>query len=177
MTEMKVEDILGQLKRPEKSVPLCLRADLQAEFDELERKLRAAQQAPDSDSLAGSGSVARQIAQDIEALRAKMRKHIVDIRLRALTRKEWSDLIKRHPPRKGHSDDVNVNGETFGIAALAECAQSPKMTEAQAGELVDAMTHGQWETLYNAVLSLNAGSVDVPFSVAASVLVGDMPRS
>ncbi|GII87058.1 hypothetical protein Ssi03_50480 [Sphaerisporangium siamense] len=177
--DLKIDDILGKLQLPEKSVPLCLRADLQARFDTLERDLRAAQRAPEQDSLAGSGATAREIANQIEAIRTEMQAHTVAFLLRALPNKEWSDLLKQHPPRKGNQGDLvsDYNTETFPVAALAACCKSPKMTEDQAGQLVDAITNGQWSRLTMAIGELNNGGGDIPFSVAASALAGGTPTS
>ncbi|RCG31989.1 hypothetical protein DQ384_05455 [Sphaerisporangium album] len=177
--ELKIDDILGQIQLPQKSVPLCLRADLQARFDSLERELRAAQRAPEQDSLAGMGAAAREIATQIEATRAEMQRHTVEFRLQALPQKQWSDLLKKHPPRKGNKDDdmADYNVGTFPVAALAACSVSPEMTEEDAGRLVDAITNGQWARLNMALGELNNGGAEVPFSAAASALAGGTQTS
>jgi hypothetical protein len=165
-----VEDIdafLEGLKLPETEVPIVMRGDLQARFEELERALDVARRKPESDSLAGGGSEARQIAEEIEALRAEMQGYVRVFLLRALPRKEWSDLLKEHPARKQDAP-ADFNRETLPISALAACSVKPKMSEAQAGRLVDAVTQGQWAVLWQAILGLNGGSGEVPFSVAAS---------
>ncbi|MFE3452379.1 hypothetical protein ACFXJ8_25995 [Nonomuraea sp. NPDC059194] len=176
-----VEDIdafLDGLKLPETEVPIVMRGDLQARFEELERALDIARRRPESDSLAGGGGDARRIAEEIEALRAEMQGHVRVFLLRALPRKAWSDLVKEHPARKQDtSAGVDFNRDTLPVAALAACSVKPRMAEEKAGRLVDALTQGQWMTLWNAILELNGGSGEVPFSALASVTLSSTRTS
>ncbi|MGW4663177.1 hypothetical protein [Streptosporangium sandarakinum] len=177
--EQYVEDIdefLDGLKLPEQGVPICMRGDLQARFEELERQLEAARRRPESDSLAGTSGEARRIAEEMEELRQEMQRYVRVILLRALPRKQWSDLVKEHPPRKQDAP-ADHNRETFPVAALAACSVKPRMSEDKAGRLVDAVTQGQWVTLWNTVLELNGGSGEVPFSAASSAILSSTRMS
>ncbi|MGW4406514.1 hypothetical protein ACWEJ6_20970 [Nonomuraea sp. NPDC004702] len=171
-----IDDFLDGLKLPETEVPICLRGDLQARFEELERDLEAARRKPESDSLASSGSEARRLAGEIEALRAEMQEHVRVFLLRALPRKEWSDLLKEHKPRKQDAP-ADFNRDTFPVAALAACSVKPRINEDQAGKIVDRITQGQWSSLWNAILELNGGSGEVPFSYAASAILSNTSAS
>ncbi|MFI6477359.1 hypothetical protein ACIBH1_05465 [Nonomuraea sp. NPDC050663] len=174
-----VEDIdafLDGLKLPEDEVPICLRGDLQAKFEELERQLLEARRRPDNDSLAGSGGEARRIAEELVALQQEMKSYERVFLLRARTRKEWSDLAKEHPPRKQDAP-ADFNRDTFPVAALAACSVKPRMSEEKAGVLVDRLTQGQWRTMWQVILDLNGGSGEVPFSRAASEILSSTSRS
>ena len=171
-----IDDFLDGLKLPEKEVPICMRGDLQAKFEQLEADLEAARRGPDSDTLASSDSSARKIAQEIEALQAEMQEHVRLFWLRALPRKAWSDLIKEHPPRKQDAP-ADFNRDKFPVAALAECSVKPSLSEEQAGKVVDRLTQGQWAMLWNAILELNGGSGEVPFSYSASAILQATSRS
>lgn len=171
-----VDDFLSNLRMPEDEVPICVRGDLQARFEELQRQLDVARRTPESDSLAGSGGEVRRIAEEIEAVRQEMQAHVRVFVLRALPHKEWSDLLKDHKPRP-QDHPADFNRETFPTAALAACAVKPRMNTAQAGKLIDAVTTGQWRTLWEAILGLNGGSGDVPFSAAASAILSSTSRS
>jgi hypothetical protein len=171
-----IDDFLEGLKLPETEVPICMRGDMQSRFEELERELEIARRKPDSDSLAGGDGEVRRLAEEIEALRAEMQQHVRVFLLRALPRKAWSDLVKEHKPRKQDAP-ADFNRDTFPVAALAACSVKPGITEAQAGKVVDHITQGQWSTLWNAIMELNGGSGDVPFSYAASAILSNTSKS
>jgi hypothetical protein len=166
---MDIEDILAGVKLPQRTIPLCLRGDLQAEFEDLERQLRQAE-ATDDDSLAGGGT-ARELAELIEAVRQQMAEHTTVFRFESLTARGYSDLLTQHQPTEAQKrEGATLNGETFPTALIAACAIDPKMTPAQAKRLSEAVTHLQWEDLFNCALACNRQAVDVPFSLSASAI-------
>ncbi|MER7213217.1 hypothetical protein ABT340_39655 [Streptosporangium sp. NPDC000239] len=162
---MDISDILGQIKLPEEVVPLCLRADLQVEWERAEKALQAANLKA-SGSLAGTSKEVAAAAERVRAVEEQMQASTVDFRLRAVTTRRWSDLKAANPPREGHYEEWNP--ETFGVAVLAACSLEPKMSEEQAGQLVDAITEGQWEQLQTALGRINRTAVSVPKSSLAS---------
>lgn len=168
-----IDEILGQVKLPEKSVPLCLRADLQAEFEELDRQLAAAKEKRGR-TLAGDGGDALTIAELMEELRSQMREHTYSFKLRALPKRAWSDLLAKHPAKDG--DEGEYDTETFPVAALAACCIDPVMSEDKAGQLVDRISQGQWNELWLALINLNLAGSDIPFSANASAVLGDSKK-
>lgn len=160
-----IEDILGQIKRPEKTFRLCLRADLQSEWEEADRQVKLAEREA-VNSLAGTSKRARDLAGRVRELEQEMEAATTTLVLRGISSKRFSDLLAKHPARKG--EDEAFNPDTFGVALLAASAAQPEMSEEQAGRLVDSITSGQWNDLFNACWLLNRASVDVPFSRAAS---------
>jgi len=171
-----IKKMLRQAKLPETTVPVCLRGDLQAEFERLDRALSSDEQQRD-DSLAGDGG--RAVAEQIEALRAEMRGHTVDFRLRAMKRPDWRELMNAHPPRRaedGSVDDrdkfVGVNVETFFAAMVRACVVEPELDEEDWTLLLDeALTDRQFNELSDAAWMLNRGQVKIPFSPAASKIL------
>ncbi|MFI7113954.1 hypothetical protein ACIBK9_47090 [Nonomuraea sp. NPDC050227] len=157
-----IDDILGQIRLPERSYQLCVRPDLQAQWEQAEAELEAAQRG-DSGSLAGVSAAAKAAAKRVQQIEAEMAEHTVPITLRALTHKAWSDLIAAHPPRED-SDDGLWNAETFSRALLAACAVDPEMSVEQATSLVDRLPLGQWNGLQAMLFDLNASGVDLPKS-------------
>lgn len=176
-----VEDIdafLEGLQMPQDEVPICMRGDLQLAFEQLQRELDAARRAPATDSFAGgsSGREARRIAEEIEALRQEMQSYVRVFVLKAIPRKEWRDLLRDHPPRQ-KDQPADHNTETFPIAALVACSVKPKLTDDKAGKLIDALTAGQWGTMWNTILELNGDTGAVPFSALASEILSRSSRS
>jgi hypothetical protein len=165
-----IDDFLAGYQLPEDEVPICMRTDLQARFEQLQRELDAARRQPVSDTLDGDGGSTRQIATQIEELRTEMQSHVRVFLLRGLHHKAWSDLLGKHKPRK-EDYPADHNRETFPAAALAECAIKPKMSAEKAGALIDKLTLGQWNELWSTVLELNRGSGAVPFSEQASAVL------
>lgn len=173
-TEFTIDDVFADAKLPTRSVPLCLRGDLVAEWQDLERRFNAANQAADEDTLASKNSTkAVELARQMEDLEKQMRTSTRTFRLQGLPGSQWRELLKAHPPREGDAGDeqVEFNRKTFGVAALAACCVMPKMTVAQAEKLIDGpLTDGQWNTLFGSIWQMHATAVDIPFSLAASAV-------
>lgn len=168
-----VSDLKAKIRRPEKSVPLCLAGDLQVTFEQLERDLGKAREQPSKGTLAGSSNLeAAEIARQIQALQEEMREHIEVFRFRGLTRREYSDLVTKHPPSEADEDKgADVNWETFGVALIAACCVSHPMAEDEAGELVDILTTAQYSALFQAANAVNILGLDIPSSLAASAVL------
>lgn len=164
-----IDDILGQIRLPEAVYYLCTRADLRAEWEQAEQDVARAQ-IDAQDSLAGASTAGKKAAQRVRDLEAEMAEHSIPIRVRALTHKQLSDLIAAHPPREDKGER-SFNVDTFGVALLAKSAVDPVMSEEKAGLLVDSLTQGQWDDLWNTIWSLNQNSVSVPKSLRASELL------
>jgi len=156
-----------------RTVELCLAGELQAEWEELDRKRTRLLQASPGDSLiGGAGSEElRKVEKRMEDLRKRMEKATVTFKIRGLPKRRWSDLCAQHPPRKEDTEaGRDYNAETLPVAALAECCVEPKMTREQAERLIDeVLTQAQWDELWFAVLRANNFKIDVPKSVSSSV--------
>ena len=162
-----LDAVLASSRLPERTVPICLRGDLVASFEELERDLHAAQENPQNDSMAGNVE-ARAIAEQMEALRSDMLAGTVTLRLRAVTNPKWNRLVADHEPRDGNAADKSFgyNHEAFFPALVRACLVD--VTEAQWVALYDAMSSGQFEQLSDAAVSVSRRRVDPPRSFAAS---------
>lgn len=164
--------LLKAAKLPEKAIQVCLRGDLTAEFERLERQLEEARRRP-ADSLGGDGTGA--IVERMDDLRQQMLDNSYEFRLRAMPRPAWRAFIGEHPPRQtddGEVDErdkfIGVNLETFHPALIRRCLVDPQLDERQWHELEQVLTDRQFDTLADAAWSLNRRDVDIPFSRAAS---------
>jgi hypothetical protein len=166
-----VASLLAAAKRPERTVPLCLRGDLQAAFEQLERDLAQAQRTPVT-KLTDSDESAR-IARQIEALRDDMQSATVTFRLRALRRPDWRKLQGEFT-----REDGSLQAEEFAGPAIRACMVEPELSDEQWSTLTDeVLTDAQYDELFEAVWSLNRRSVDVPFSRAASLITQSSEQS
>lgn len=170
---LSAKDMIKGAKRPEKVTPICLRGDLQADFEAAEKELAEAMRP--ADSLAGNGPVADIVAR-IEALQAEMVEHTLQVRMRALPRPEWKKLIAAHPPRRGEDNTIDerdkyvgLNMESFWPAMIRACTIAPEMDDEDWDLLLGtALTDAQFDSLSDAAWGINRSDVDIPFSRVAS---------
>lgn len=183
------KSLLKQAKRPERTVDICLRGDLVADFEVADKALRDAQ-ATASDSKEGDGVAS--LVDAVERIQAEMADSIYPFRLRALPRPWFRALMKAHPPREDDDPDTQVgfNRDTYFEALLKVSTVDPPMgvdvegffkelLQAQAGgadlpvlpdgdwpELLDALTDRQFGDLTDAAWFVNRDEVSVPKSLA-----------
>jgi hypothetical protein len=168
-----VEALIRGAKLPERSVAVCMRPDLVAEHERLNRELDKSANRPRT-SLADGGETNR-LAEQIRALEADMEESTVEFKMRAMPRPTWKAFVAAHPPRK-NGDEVDerdayvgLNAETFFPAIIRRCTISPELPDDVWTLLLDEkLTDRQFDNLANAAWALNRGEVDVPFSRAAS---------
>lgn len=178
--DVDVKALIRGSRRPERTVPLCLRGDLVAVHEGLERDLAEVIVGPQDDRLTGANVKAKRIGAQIEKLEKQMRDSTLVLRLRALSPSRWAELTAEHPPRKADDGTVNdrdvigVNSSTFFDALIRESVVEPVLDDEDwdllLGEGEHGLTEGQHDTLSGAAWTLNKRDVDVPFSRAASRL-------
>lgn len=161
--ELRIRKLVQGATRPEKVVPLVLNAALASEIEDLEKQLIEIRQETEQ-SLAGNPE-AMVIADKIDALVAKAKDSTVDITIRGLPRKEWSDLKAKHPPT---DPMMYLFGPKLMDDAVPACWVSPEIDDETRDKLLDELTGGQWDSLCMAVQTVN-GDVAVPFSALATV--------
>ena len=190
--DVDIEALLRSSRRPERTVPICLRGDLVAEFEELDRQLadEAAKADAVTDRRLNSNPLAgaQRIAEAMAALREQMAAATVPFRLRALSPKRWAELRIEHPPRKGEDgktiaeDAIGVNAETFFEPLIRESIVHPVLSDTVWEMLMSraepteddpdadkrGLSGGQLDSLGGAAWVLNRREVDIPFSRAAS---------
>lgn len=161
------DDILARLTPAEDVVWLCLDASKVVALRQLERDFV---DAPTEATSLAERSPASVIAEQIEALRAQMKGSETPFRVRALSPRRWQAFALREPARtKDESDDAYADRwQTYLCEMVAACAVEPTMTPDQAAVLADALPSSSWNLLAGTAMSLNMGSVSVPFSVAVS---------
>lgn len=164
--ELTVDQIIAKARPSERTVSFCLRGDLNAQFEELDRELKEARELERSDHALGETGRARAIAEQMESVRAEMRDAQVTFRLRALPPKRWVELRAEHMNEGGR-----LNVQTLGVPLVSESMYSPKATVDQLDGLLGVLTGGQWDELVSAAIVVNQGTVDVPFSPLASLVL------
>lgn len=160
-----------------RTVPICLRGDLVAEFEELERKLaEVLAKASASTSMEG-GLEHVEIVERIEALREEMKSATHVFVLRQLPGKDYRKLKLSHPPRLGDDNEVidqdrvmDANVDSLAEPLLRACCADPVIDDEVWAE-IEELSDRQYDDLVNVAFLVNRGRVDVPFSRAASALL------
>lgn len=157
-----VADWIKLARLPEKSATICLRADLQAEFDELSvQHKRVEDTARFDDRLTGTLSG---LQSEMAAIRAEMEKSYRTFRFRALTRDEREKLNADAPKDPDGSPEEQSTRELW----VSRAAIKPRMTLDEVIGLRAVIGEGQfaelWDTAYEATMRRR---VDLPFMPAA----------
>jgi len=167
--------LLAGAKLPERSVPICMRADLVADHEAADRELEALLDKPTGKFNDGRGELKERLLQ----LEAEMTAATYAFRLRGLAGAGFRKLVAEHPPRQTDDggvdprDAIGVDISTMFDALVRACLVDPELTDEQFEQLQAALTDKQWDQLATAAWNLNTRAVDVPFSRAASRLTPD----
>lgn len=159
--QQRIRKLLQKQSPAERVVTLVLDAGAARKIEDLEKQLIAARSV--DDTLAGSPD-ARRIAEQIDALIAAAEESKIDVTIRQLPRKQWTDLKLKYPP-----DDPRMY--LYDVAIFEEAVPAswagPEVDDDTRDKLLEQINGGQWERLCAAVQVVN-GDVSVPFSALAS---------
>lgn len=168
---MDVSQIIKSAKRPERTIELCLRADVVAELEDAQRRL-AAEKARPRTSLADGGAV-DDIKVEVERIKAVAKEHTVVFRFRALNHYEVQTLVRDLPPRDGVPTDkaLGFNADALTWHLFKRCLYDPVLTDEDVEALVGSesevgngvLSPSQWKRLDEALDALNFASRDIPF--------------
>jgi hypothetical protein len=128
---------------------------------------RLAVDVPDSTRLAEEHD---RIVDERDALVAEADAQALHVKLRALGRREWRDLVAAHPPRTVEKDKVSkdvaasdaqsgVNDDTFKDALIAASLIGP---EGVTFEDLDQLADIDYQRLYVTAFALNRGAAPDP---------------
>lgn len=167
--KLDFDALLDEAALAESIVPICLRGDLVAEHEALDRQLAQLLEQPVT-KLGGDGR--GELQQQIRALEEQMTAATVTFRFRALVRADWHAFVAEHPPRPDDEGDARrgINRGTFFEALVRRCLVEPVVSAEQWARLDQVLTDRQFDQLADAAWAINRRDVDVPFSEAASRL-------
>lgn len=78
-----------------------------------------------------------------------------DIRIRALPRKQYRELLEAHPPADSDEEKADWNAETFPPALIAASCVEPEFTSEQAQQIWDEWEAAEAGPLFLACWALN----------------------
>lgn len=164
------------VKRAKTRVKLCLDGDLKAAHEAAEAEYNAANVKRLADPRFADST--RKLAQAVLDIEEQMKGDTVEFLIRGLPRGKWADLTAEHEPREGNTLDSSYGFNLEAVMTIA-IPQSIEGVENSKGEtlpfdpaadwdgLAEDMTNSQYEDFVLAVLRVNAGRNDVPFSLSA----------
>jgi len=168
---LNIEEIIAKAAPRTVDVPVCLGGDLLTAHEQAAVELQQALDA--DDGLVGTDEV-RAAAEKVTEIEEQLEEQTVTFRLRALSRKEWADLLAKFPPsveqrRAGHDADPDL----FPVAAIAASIVEPEMTEDEFRRLSESplLTFGDFQKLFLAVMRLNVPPTTAPKLAAATELL------
>lgn len=167
MGKKSTKELLKAAKLPERSVSICLRGDLVADIEELDRRLKQAIEDRKTNGRLGTKTDAEGLAEQVEAKRAEMREYTVSFRLRALKSAAWRELTAKYRKGEGGIDLMALMGEALPASVI-----EPDDLDAEDWETLNENTApAELGKLIDAVWELNMQGVDVPKSRYASALI------
>lgn len=175
--KLTIDEILNGRKRPQKSIPICLRLDVMAEIEELERRINTARgnAVDDMRMVAGEDDTAA-FADRIRELEAEARQYTIDLRVQAVDRTEWSAAVAVRTETDDNGDQkLDMAGVVEDVLFMPGTVVSPEMTKDQLRNLIAGLSDGQWERVMKDVFDLNRRTVDVGKSLTASLVT--QPRN
>lgn len=169
-----IKDRLAAAKLPERSLQVCLRGDLRAEFDALELQLRDARQSSGRKRMSERPEAA-QIAEKMATLQDEMADAMLDLTVRALPRREWQRLYREHPPEPDRPGDVAVGValDDFMAVVVPLCVVEPVLDAEDWARLDETLASADYDRIFNAVWEVNRSGVDVPKSQLASLVMNE----
>lgn len=180
-----IADVLSQAENVENrrtaTVRMLLRQDLARQHADLEAELLATRQDDESHNRT---PLAPTIAKRIVELEQEMEAAKVEFVFRSLPRRDWVELIAKHPPTKAQlkaiadaTTDVfkrttlEFNPDTFPTAAIAASCVDPDMTVGDVDRLERALSDSQWAQLWSKAIEVNVGSSDPKASRVAGLIL------
>jgi hypothetical protein len=154
-----IEQLLAGAEPREESVRVCLDGPAATELADLRDELAGLddwQPTSLADTDPRTGLRAR-----IEALREAAVAASVEFRFRALGHRAFSALVAAHPPAPGSSGLYDE--ATFLPALLAACCVSPTLSPGQVDLLLDRVSYGTAQQLFDTALAVNEEPSPVPF--------------
>lgn len=174
-TILSLDEVLSSARLVERKAKICLRADLEAEYQDLMSELASlvdeeGNVVADDEALADQ-KVGR--AQELQRLLEENRKiraeHVRVVKFQAMPSDEWEAFEKAN--RQGGDVSAPVkNAAEYERKLIARCSIAPKLTEEQVTDLKGKLGPAQMDHLFKkAYEACTTGGLDVPKSLPFSL--------
>lgn len=153
-----IKALIATAKRPARTVELCLRGDIVADIETAMRDLAIAQEFKDETEV-------DRLAKLIIALKEEMSDSVVQVRLEAMQRDKWLEMLAMHPGRPGEEpdDSLGFNPKTMYPDMIRSSWATPELEPADLEALLAELNDGQFSELAEAAFAVNTRGAVVPF--------------
>ena len=160
-----LKDLRGKVKRPVRSVNVCLDGELWARHDELAARLDELRRQNPGKMTEASG--AREIAEELREVEEAMKASEVTVQFRGISSYQLKEIQQRFPTDEPGMAWDSVAG---AHALLAACAVEPT-TEDEAKAILEEVDQAVADKLVTTAWIACVGSSTVPFSARASEVI------
>ncbi len=172
---LSLDEVLTSARRHRTVAHICLRADLQAEYDTLMRELAGMVDGQgnllprDQDQALGDvdlATLAQEKADRADEVRREMNAAMRDVVFEGMAEDKWRPWYDKHYPKKARTDgDPDLTD--FNNRLIAEIAINPTLTVEDVIQLRSVLGAPQMAELANqAWIACTRGGVDIPKSPA-----------
>lgn len=164
---LTIDEVLASARRIERTATVCLRGDLQAEFDELLDELATLVTATGeliedgTDEALGDVTARSRVAQineRIPVLRREMAQAMWSVRFRGMSSDEWAPFVKKNMPTGERADKTD-----FFTLLISETAVEPELSLDEVRKLRKVFTQRAMNELVSkAWEACSEGGIDVP---------------
>ena len=163
---MDIDAWLDGLSVPETTLDVCGSARLAAVHEQLVDELRAQRKldaaVPEGDRGMDHGARADEIARQIDANAAAMKRASRTFRIRGLTTDENDELLDLCTVRDPKTRQERMDGQRLVLEQLSRAIIEPALTPAQVGKMRKGMAAGEFRRIMDAVRELTQGVTDLP---------------
>lgn len=170
---LTLEKVMESSRLVERKAVICLRGDLETEYDDLMSELASlvdedGNVVADDDTLADQKvERAQQLQDQIEANRAARLAESYVVKFQAMPADEWAEFEQANREDKGRG--AAKNPREYERKLIARCSLEPKLTEADVTQLRSKLSTPQMNVLFNqAFAACTTGGLDVPKSLSFS---------
>lgn len=167
--KLSLDEILNGRKAAQGSVPICMRLDVMADIEELERQItRLSQDNDDPRMAAGNEESAAELADRIRELEAEAQRYTIDLRLQAIDRDEWHQKVDQFTERDDDAGTAKMDLAALVTDIFPKSLVSPEMSPGQRDDFLAKLSEAQWESVMQKIFDLNRRTVTVGKSLTAS---------
>jgi len=155
-------DVLDRIRHLE------ARADAAADAEDAEARGRA--EGDKSPRLASDKPASLLLKEEHDLLVAEAEADAVRVKVQALGRKTWRELVAAHPPRKDTKTDeaVGVNEDTFKQPLVEASIVEPSMSDGERADFLDNIADVDFDRVYFTAFALNRGVSPDPKALLSS---------
>lgn len=159
-----VAALIAGIKPPERAVPICMRGDLQADYEVLQQELVTALAGANEDRM-GEDPAVSEVRARIVALAEEIKAATLVFRMRGIPQPAHLALEESHPAREGNARDKErgFNVEAVEQALIRASCVWPELTPEQWDVLDASFTVWQKSMLAGAAYSASLREPSVSF--------------